>query len=303
MGKILVTGASGFLGHACLDVLKKSDFEIFAVYKSRKGSISSKVKWVEADLHEPKEVDKLLKEIKPEYLLHLAWDMEPGMKLDSHIHFPWVDTSMALIQKFAETNGKRVVISGSCAEYKWGNYLYEEDTTPIQPRNSYGLSKNELHQQVADFCSQGDLSYAWGRVFFTFGPYENKKRLVSHIVHSILKGEKVRTTHGNQVYDYLYVEDVARAMVNLFEKDFSGAVNICSGEPLKLGDLIFKIADQMNGGHLVELGALKANGDTPQYVVGRNQRLKELTGWYPQTNIDSGIQKTIQFIKDKNHLT
>lgn len=301
MTKILVTGAAGFLGSSCLSVLQNKNFEIYALDKVKQQNPDTKVNWIEADLSNPEQVGQMLDNIKPDYLLHLAWKMETGMQLNSTVNNAWVDISMDLIRKFARAGGKRVVVSGSCAEYKWGNYLYDEETTPLEPQSVYGQSKHKLHQKIAAFCSQNKISYAWGRIFFMYGPNENKKRLVPYVIHSILKGEKVRTTHGNQTYDYLNVEDVARALVGLVESDFNGAVNICSGQPLKVKDLIFKIANQMNSNGLIDIGAIESKEEDPEFVVGKNNRLKKITNWRQNIDIDWGIKKTIQFIRSKNN--
>jgi nucleoside-diphosphate-sugar epimerase len=297
MNKILVTGAAGFLGSHCLNALQNKNFEIYALDKVKQHIQDTRVKWVKTDLSEPEQVEQMLNKIQPDYLMHLAWNMNAGMQLNSADNIAWVENSMDLIRRFAETGGKRVVVSGSCAEYKWGNYLYDEETTPLEPQTVYGQSKHELQQKVSAFCNKNNLSWVWSRIFFMYGPNENKKRLVPYIIRTILKGEKAKTTSGNQIFDYLYVEDVARALASLIETDFSGAVNICSGQPLKVKDLIYKIANQMNAGNLIEIGADKTNGTEPEFVVGKNDRLKEVTGWLPEIDIDSGLKRTIQSIK------
>ncbi len=299
MKRILVTGAAGFLGSHCLNELENKNFEIYALDKVKRQSPDTKVNWIETDLREPKQVEQMLYNIKPDYLLHLAWKMETGMQLNSPVNNAWVEISIDLIQKFAEAGGKRVVVSGSCAEYKWGDYLYDEETTPLEPQTVYGRSKHKLHQMVSSLCTKNNIGYAWGRIFFMYGPNENEKRLVSYVIRSILKGEKVLTTHGNQIYDYLYVEDVARALVSLVETDFNGAVNICSGQPLKVKDLIYKIANQMNGSHLIHLGKIDPSKHHSHNIVGNNSLLKMITSWLPEIDIDSGITKTIQSIQNK----
>ncbi len=296
MKKILVTGAAGFLGSHCLHELLYKNFEIYALDKVKQQYPDTKVNWVITDLREPGQVEQMLNNIKPDYLLHLAWKMEAGMKLNSAVNKEWVGISMDLIRKFAEVGGKKIVVSGSCAEYKWGDYMYNEETTPMEPQSVYGRSKHELHQMVSTFCAQNNIDYTWGRIFFMYGPYENEKRLVPYVIHSILNEKKVLTTHGNQTYDYLYVEDVARALVSLIDIDFNGAVNICSGQPIKLKDLIFKIAHHMNGSHLVQLGGVNSNKCHYHNIVGNNSLLKMITNWEQSISIDKGILQTIQWI-------
>ena len=298
MKKILVTGASGFIGSHCLKVLQKENFEIYALAKTIPQHENTNINWIETDLSQPKEVDQLFEKVKPEYLLHLAWEIVPGKYLGSHNNNKWVEISMNLIRKFVINGGKKLVISGSCAEYKWGKYICNEKTTPLEPHNIYGLSKHKLHQEVAEFCKQDKISYVWGRIFHLYGPRENPKRLVPHVIRSVLKGHPVKTTHGNQVYDYLYVEDVARALVGLIQTEYTGAVNICSGQPIKLKDLIFKIAGKMDASHLIQLGKVKSNEQHEHYIVGSNNLLNEVTCWEQLTYLDDGLDKTIDYIRN-----
>jgi nucleoside-diphosphate-sugar epimerase len=300
MRKILVTGANGFLGYNCLNVLQNYEFEIYALDKFFPQNTNSKINWIEADLCNTKQIDQVFDHFKPEYLLHLAWNMETGMQLNSRIHYPWVEISMNLVKRFARAGGKRIIVSGSCAEYQWGNYYYGEETTPLKPESIYGICKHQLHQNVAEFCLKNNLSYTWGRIFFMYGPNENRNRLVPYIIHSILNENKVLTTSGNQTYDYLYVEDVANALIRLIESDFIGPVNICSGQPLQVKELILKIANSMNANHLIDLGARETEKNAPQFVVGKNDRLKTITGWQQNFDIEKGIEKTIQSIVNKN---
>ncbi len=300
MKKLLITGANGFLGSNCLNILQNQNFEIYALDKIIPKKRCSEVTWIQADLTDSEEIFKIMETIAPNLLLHLAWTMDTGMKLDSDIHYRWVDIGMNLVQAFAHFGGKRVIVSGTCAEYEWSTHIYKEDSSSVKPVSIYGICKNTLHRKLSTFCKRNNLSYAWGRIFFMYGQNENKKRLIPYVINSIAKGEMVKTSHGNQVYDYLHVEDVARALTKLLEIDFTGPVNICSGNPIRLKDLVYKIANIMDGNHLVQLGYHETKIDEPQFIVGSNHLLKKITNWRQEIDIDRGIKNTIQsHLKEK----
>ena len=103
------------------------------------------------------------------------------------------------------------------------------------------------------FCQQVELSSAWGRIFFLYAPHEYPQRLVSSVIRSLLKGEVARCSHGNQIRDFLYVQDVADGFIALLDSQVNGAVNIASGSPIALKEVIYQIAGKLNRENLIEL--------------------------------------------------
>jgi len=301
MEKILITGANGFLGKNLLDQLIYSDFEIYALDKEIPKKTSSKIHWIKVDLFNKEKVSRTMEMIAPHYLIHLAWTIEPGMRLNSNAHEKWINISMDLFKSFAVNGGKRILVSGSCAEYKWGTQIYSENTTPTEPDNEYGIYKNILHQKLSALCNTNNTSYIWARIFFMYGKYENKKRLVPSVIYSALKGEAIKVSHGNQIYDYLYIEDVVLALIKLIESNYNGAVNVCSGNPIQLKNLVFKIAESMGQNHLVKLGEVETKTNEPQFIVGSNNLLKEITNWQQTTGLDEGIKQTINYVTNETH--
>jgi nucleoside-diphosphate-sugar epimerase len=296
MKKLLITGANGYLGSNFLKLVQDSAFEIYATDRIVQQNAGTKISWIQADLEDTAQTEKIFKTLEPDYMLHMAWGLEGNLKHDEAVQKHWVNISMDLVQLFAKYGGKRIIATGTCAEYQWTEELLKEDSTPIDPKSIYGICKNKFHLELADYCNQCNLSYLWSRIFYSFGPYELPQRIVPYVIHSIARGEEVLTSHGNQVYDYLYVEDVVRALMELIDNEFSGTVNICSGKPQKLKDLILEIANQMDGKELLRFGAIEDDKHTHDYVVGSNEHLKKITGWKQRISIEEGIKKTIQYL-------
>jgi nucleoside-diphosphate-sugar epimerase len=195
-------------------------------------------------------------------------------------------------------------MAGSCAEYDWRYSFCKEGLTPLNPNTVYGTCKQSLQQMFDSIINTMDISGVWGRIFFLYGPHEHPARLVSSVIRSILLDRPADCSHGNQMRDFLYVKDVADAFVALLESNITGPVNIASGQPLPLKEIIYKIAEKLNRPDLVRLGALETPADDPELLAGDTNRLFNEVGWQPKYNLDQGLEETIVWwhnhMKDQN---
>jgi nucleoside-diphosphate-sugar epimerase len=294
---VLVTGATGFIGHHCLEPLKARGYEVHAVSSKPMKSDANGVHWHQADLLQPGAAKALLAEVKPTHLLHLAWFVVPGKLITAPENFAWVRASMELVQEFAAQGGKRVTVCGSGYEYDW-NYGYcSEKLTPAVPNTVYGSCKQALNLLVQSFASQNALNAAWGRVFFLYGPNEHPQRLVSSVILSLLKGDPAKTSHGKQIRDYMHVQDVADGMVALLDSEVTGSVNVSSGQATTLREIVLTIGRLVGKPELVQLGAIPARANDTPLVVGENLRLLNEVGWQQRYDLETGLQQTIDWWK------
>jgi nucleoside-diphosphate-sugar epimerase len=246
-------------------------------------------------------------EVQPAHLLHFAWFTTPGEYWTARENLDWVWASLDLLQAFEEHGGKRVVMAGTCAEYDWRYGYCSEQITPLAPATLYGTCKHSLQIVLDTFARQTGLSAAWGRIFFLYGPHEHPSRLISSVIISLLKGEPARCSHGNQIRDFLYVEDVADAFAALLESNVTGPVNVASGCPIALRDIIYKIAEKIDRRDLIQLGVLPVSVHEPHLLLADVGRLTNEVGWLPKYNLDRGLEQTIawwrSYLIEKEHET
>lgn len=295
MKKVLLTGATGFIGRHCLPLLLEKGYEVHAVSSKKVEKTLSTANWHQANLLESAQVHELLAKVQPTHLLHFAWFAVPGKYWTSLENFRWVQGSLDLLSAFVYNGGKRVVMAGTCAEYNW-NYGYcSEGVTPLSPATVYGICKHSLQMMLDAFAKQTGVSAAWGRIFFVYGPHEHPSRLVPSVIHSLMKGEPVLCSHGNQIRDFLYVEDVADAFIELLESEVAGEINIASGNPVSLKDIIYKVAAQFKRVELIQLGAIPSPANEAPLLVANSNRLKNEVGWQQKYDLKEGLERTISW--------
>ena len=298
MKKVLLTGATGFIGRNCLAGLVKSGYDVYAVAPDPIKEAGPKIKWHSVDLLNDKQTEKLVADVGATHLLHFAWYAEPKKYWNSDENYKWVEASKVLLKGFHSNGGQRAVMAGTCAEYDWQYGRCFENTTPLLPATVYGKCKHSLQTTLASFSDETGLSSAWGRIFFLYGPNEHPERLVSSVITSLLQDKNVSCSHGNQIRDFLHVEDVASAFVALLESDVRGPVNIASGRPLALRDVICKIGKKLGRPELIRLGDIPSSKDEPPLLVAEVRRLRKEVGWAPEYDIDSGLDQTIEWWKE-----
>ncbi len=287
MKRIVVTGGTGFVGRNVLPLLAGSEVHVF---DKNQGDLKSVI-WHAVDLSDVEKTKMLLREIQPTHLLHLAWFVPPNEFWTSTENVAWVYRSFELLKSFAETGGKRAVLIGSCAEYDWtiGDYC-DENKTPLKPSTLYGAAKRSLFELATIYAANVGLSLCWARLFFMFGAGEPETKFVAYLIKSLLKGEKAVCQNAGLVRDYLYIKEVAGALTILLEKDISGAINVASGEPLRIGDLAETIGKITGRPDKIEF-AEEVSASEPTFVVANTKRLVEETGWKPNYSLETALRE------------
>jgi len=291
---VLVTGATGFIGRHTLSPLLAKGYEVHAISSQTITSHNnSRLFWHQANLLDSKQVSDLMTKVRPTHLLHLAWYTAPGHYLSSLENIRWLQASLHLFTEFVQLCGKRLVIAGTCAEYDWRYGYCKEEFTPLTPNTLYGVSKHSLQLAVNAAARNEHLSAAWGRIFLLYGPHESPKRLVASIICSLLQDQPALCTHGNQIRDFSYVEDIAGALVALLDSSVEGTVNIASGKPVAIRDIALSIAQILGRPDLIKLGALQASSDEAKLVVADVDRLTHEVGWTSRHDLLTGLERTI----------
>ncbi len=235
--KILVTGATGFIGNHLVQHLLKNDVEVIAtsrsVEKAKQYQWFSKVKYIPCDFEKEQE-DYFSLFTRPECIIHLAWDGLWDFK--NLLHFEKnVPVHYKFIKNMVHYGLKHVVVTGTCLEYgmQYGQLTEDIETKPSTP---YGLGKDTLRRYLEQLLTLSPVTFQWIRLFYLYGDGQSEKSLLSQLEKAVQRGEKkFNMSGGEQLRDYLPVEKVAEYIAAIaLQKQIQGIINCCSGKPISI---------------------------------------------------------------------
>jgi nucleoside-diphosphate-sugar epimerase len=298
---VLVTGGCGFIGSAVVRALagRGDDVtvaDIPGANRERIGQVAERVRVTDLDVTDHTAAGTLVKAARPDAVVHLAWYAVPGKYPSSVENIPFIGATLNLMQASAEAGVKRFIGIGTCFEYDFAANIMREDS-PTKPSSLYAACKLATFTAATKLAETIELPMAWVRFFYQYGPWEDDRRLVASVIKKLLMGEKAQSSTGEQVRDFMHVDDDASGVLAVLDSDLTGAVNVGSGVPVTVRQIVETIGRLMGRGELIELGAFQPRADDPPMVVADNNRLREATGWSPRYDLESGLADTVDWWK------
>jgi nucleoside-diphosphate-sugar epimerase len=298
--RVLVTGASGFIGSHVVRALIDSGHDVLCFVLPddnlwRLDDVIDRIELLRGDLRNLSNVQYELQNWRPATCVHLAWYAKPGKYLQSRENLYSLQGSLDLLEVLGGSGCAHFIGAGTCAEYEMkSEKLSESDNT--NPETLYAASKLSFQMLGERIAEQSNIRFSWGRIFYLYGSYEDSRRLVPAAIQKLQKSEIFSSSPGEQVRDYLHVSDVANAFSALVNCQATGIYNICSAIPVSIKTLLDTIGSLMGKSELLAHGTLPYREWEPRFVCGNNDRLKS-TGWLPQVSLPMGLQDTINWWK------
>jgi nucleoside-diphosphate-sugar epimerase len=283
--RLLLTGATGFVGRQVLPHLEEG-FDLHCT--SRGEQSSGHFTWHSADLRDVDQCRRLVNDIRPDYLVHLAWNTEQDRFWEAADNDEWLEGGRALCGAFAASGGVRLVVAGSCAEYAGHSAeprRENEDECDTLPATRYGRAKLELLRSLRKL----NFQYAWARIFFPYGPCEDERRLVPSIARALLRGEPAECSSGRAIRDFIDVSELGRALAMLITSDVSGSINLGQGESTRIADVANLLGELAGRPELIRLGARADRPNEPQLLVPNLERQRSHLGFEPRISLREGL--------------
>lgn len=300
-GTVLLTGATGFIGaHVARRLLADGD-TVCALIRGRSSlwrlqGVEGRIRVATCDLFDTDGVRRTVADVRPELCVHLAWCATPGTYLHDVDNIRFASASLELARALVDAGCRRMVGVGTCLEYEARQSPLDE-SVPLRPSSLYAASKLGLGLMLDYLGRRQGMSVAWTRLFFQYGPTEDARRLVPFVIEALLRGERAHVSEGRQVRDFLHVEDVADAIVAVARSDAQGPVNVGSGHPVTVRDLVSHIGRLLGRGAQIVYGARPQDPLDPPFLCADNGRLTQLTGWRPRYDLEHGLSHTIAWWK------
>lgn len=293
MKKILITGATGMIGSAIVREAIKSNYEITCLVRKDSTRIkniieSSQVKIVNCDITD---YSKIKLKDRYDIFIHLAWDKTSvGGRDDVDCQLKNIQYTLDAV-RLAYNCGCSVFIgAGSQAEYGVQKVPLTPNL-PVNPESGYGIAKYTAGKLSNMLCQQWGIRFNWLRILSVYGKNDNSYTLISYVIKELKEKRAPELTKCEQIWDYLYCEDAARAFLSVAERGVNGKFYpLGSGEGRKLSEYLEDIKSIINPNIELGFGVKEYYPHQPMYLVADVSELTQDTGWTPNVLFCDGVE-------------
>jgi len=279
--KVLVTGATGFVGRHLVSALLDKGFEVRAVARNVEAAQAlpwfNQVEFVAADIQDPNlDVAALAEGI--DVIAHLAWSGLPNYQALFHFERN-LPLDYAFLKRVIEAGVSQVMVTGTCFEYGLQSGPLSEAIAP-QPNTPYGLAKHTLRQFLEALQRQQPFTLQWARLFYLHGEGQNPNSLLASLDRAIDAGDaQFNMSAGDQLRDYLEIREAAAMLAALVaRRDVTGVINCCSGQPVSVRALVEQRVAERQANIALNLGHYGYSVHEPMAFWGVAERISQLAG-------------------------
>ncbi len=303
--RCLVTGATGHIGSHLIRHLLKRNVEVAALVRPRTShlwrieDVLHSLVIIKEDLYNIERSSTVIQEFAPDIIFHLGWygvDSQNRNNIEQITQNLYGSTK--LLEVAHNCGCKRWVGLGSQAEYGSYNGVLREDL-PTHPITLYGATKLCVSILGERLCEDWKFDFLWLRFLASYGPMDDAGHLIPSVILSLLRGKEPALTSGEQLWDYLYVEDVVEAIWRAaITQDSRGIFNLGSGEAHTIRSIVEKIRDLIDHDLPLGFGKVPYRPDQIMHLQTDVSRLHKVTGWSPQISLDEGLKRTVAWFRD-----
>lgn len=302
MKRVLITGASGFVGAAVTRELVRQGRDVAALLRPtsdtrRIEAQLGKIQVIRGDLRGLDVVAPQIRSFRPEAVLHLGWEGVKGSERNAPVQADNVPASVSLYQLSEECGAQTFVGMGSQAEYGPASGKLDESAR-TQPTTVYGAAKLSTCLLLERTAAASGRSFSWLRLFSSYGPGDDPSWLLQYLARSLLTRQRPALTAAQQVWDYIHVDDVAGAVIAAMDSKVHGVFNLGSGQAHKLEHIITTLRDLIDPALPLGFGELPYRPDQVMHLEADISKLTAATGWVPTIALDAGLQQVVSWLRE-----
>jgi nucleoside-diphosphate-sugar epimerase len=275
MARVLVTGATGFIGRHLVEILKRDGHEIIAT--GLRTSIDD-CPWLTEAIYTSRDLsldcDNYFEFFqRPDYLVHLAWSGLPNYNELFHIEKNLWD-NYDFLKNMLKNGLSDLTVIGTCFEYGLQEGELSEEM-PANPENAYAIAKDSLRRFLEQFQKQEHFDFKWLRVFYMYGEGQSERSLLSQLEKAVQeKDEYFNMSGGEQLRDYLPVEEIAELIVKVvLQQETQGIINCCSNTPISVKDLVEAKIEELSSNIKINLGYYPYSDNEAMAFWGSNKKI------------------------------
>lgn len=297
--RCLLTGATGFIGSHAARLLVRRGCKLTVLMRAggdpwRIRDVLPSIRVLDGDLAHAGDLGAAIKDLGPQVLVHAGWS---GVSKDSRDGFEQITRNLYgtldLVRACLAAGCQTVVGLGSQAEYGPTDARLHEDM-PARPDTMYGLAKLCAGLISQHLCAAAGARLAWLRLTAAFGPADSPEHLIPYVIDALLRRDEPALTGGRQKWDYLYVNDVAEAVWSaITHSAAAGTFNLSSGHAVAVREICEMIRDRIDPALALGFGRIASPDGSRTILEADSGRLREATGWQPQTSLAQGLERTI----------
>lgn len=314
MGKILVTGADGFIGsHLTEELVKRgktvrafvyyNSFNTWGWLDTLPEEIMRHVEIFQGDIRDPHGVETAMQDV--DAVFHLAALI--AIPFSYHSPDAYVDTNIKgtlnILQAARKLGTKRVLITSTSEVYGSAQYVPIDEKHPYQGQSPYSATKIGADRLAESFFRSFQLPVTIVRPFNTYGPRQSARAIIPSLIIQLLTGKlEIQIGAQNPTRDFNYVKDTAKGYISIYESDctIGEEINIASQKEISIGDLAEKIIQKINPNARLILDTQRIRPEKSEVnrLLGCNKKIKEMTNWKMEYTLDAGLDLTIEWMKD-----
>ena len=296
--KVLVTGASGFLGQPIVQRLAEKGYKVMAFSRNPpNGELTHPCHWVKSDLSVPSTFLKAVQSFAPEVLIHLAWEGIPDFSFEKS-RKNLVQSLGLLASVISVGSCRKILVAGSCLEL---NRLKGEclDFQSGMPKDHFTWAKHSIRSWLEMMCAKQEIGLGWLRLFYVYGPRQRSASLIPNILSHLKTGTLPLLRTPKNANDFVFVDDVADAFSLAAGHEFpSGIYNLGSGVSTPVLEVCRHAERAVCGSDLLtsrlELQARDVLSEVNFW--SNTARATEHLGWSPKTSLSEGIERTWHYM-------